>query len=235
VTADHQELAPPPRWGIPDAALCFFAGLVTSALAVGIASAGAESETLAVVAAGLIGSWVGIVASVVWVSRTKGTGSLLVDFGLRFERGRDLIGVAIGVATQIVVVPLLYLPLLPLIDDLSDRVGEPARELSDQVGGDAGLAVLAVLVIVGAPIVEELLYRGLLLRALARRVSTNIAIGVSAAVFALTHFQPIQFPALLVFGVILGVLATRTGRLGPGILAHAAFNAVTMAVLIATR
>jgi uncharacterized protein len=95
--------------------------------------------------------------------------------------------------------------------------------------------VLAVLVIVGAPIVEELYYRDLLLRAVERRSSSNVGIAVSATLFALAHFEPLQFPALLVFGVILGVLAVRYGRLGPSIFAHATFNAVTMAVLIATR
>ena len=47
-----------------------------------------------------------------------------------------------------------------------------------------------------------------------------------------THLQPLQFPALLAFGVILGVLAWRTGRLGPALWAHVGFNVVAAAGLL---
>jgi membrane protease YdiL (CAAX protease family) len=40
---------------------------------------------------------------------------------------------------------------------------------------------------------------------------------------------------LVIFGVVLGGLAWRTGRLGPGIVAHLAFNAITVIQLAATR
>jgi membrane protease YdiL (CAAX protease family) len=46
------------------------------------------------------------------------------------------------------------------------------------------------------------------------------------------HLQPLQFPALLVFGVILGVLTVRYGRLGPALWAHVGFNATTLASLL---
>ena len=51
-----------------------------------------------------------------------------------------------------------------------------------------------------------------------------LAVAIGTAVFAAAHFEPLQFPALFVFGLVAAVLATRTGRLGPGIWAHLAFN-----------
>ena len=57
------------------------------------------------------------------------------------------------------------------------------------------------------------------------------AIVGSAAVFGAAHLEPLQFPALFVFGLVAAVLATRSGRLGPGIWAHVAFNAVAVANL----
>jgi uncharacterized protein len=57
----------------------------------------------------------------------------------------------------------------------------------------------------------------------------------SSVVFGLAHFEPLQLPALILFGVVLGVLAQRTGRLGPGIVAHATFNAVTVLSLTLSR
>ena len=46
------------------------------------------------------------------------------------------------------------------------------------------------------------------------------------------HFQLQQFPALFAFGLVLGVLAHRTGRLGANIATHMAFNATTVVTLL---
>jgi membrane protease YdiL (CAAX protease family) len=221
---------------MPDAALCFVAGFFAANVAVLIATgAGADVNSLAVTAAGLIGLWVGLGVTMLAVTRAKGSGDLAVDFGLRFQRPFDLVGLPIGAGVQLLVVPLIYLPLSRFISDLGDRLEEPARELTKQATHGIGVAVLGVLVVVGAPIVEELFYRGLLLRAVQRRFGSNIAIGVSALVFAGAHFELLQFPALFALGVLLGAMAVRYERLGPNIFAHAGFNAVTMAILIATR
>jgi membrane protease YdiL (CAAX protease family) len=221
---------------MPDAVICFAAGFLSSQFAYVIAlGMGAGIDSIVATAFGLVGLWIGLVASMRYVTRRKGSGRFDTDFGLVFERGRDLWGIAVGVGTQLIVVPLLYLPFAHFIKDLSDRLEAPARGLTDQAQNNVGLAVLAALVIVGAPIVEELFYRGLLLRSIQNRFGSGPAVVVSALGFGLAHGELLQLPALAAFGVVLGVLAVRTGRLGPGIFAHAGFNAVTMAVLIATR
>jgi membrane protease YdiL (CAAX protease family) len=90
-------------------------------------------------------------------------------------------------------------------------------------------------VAVVAPVVEELFFRGLVLRSLERRVGTAWAVVGSAVAFGLAHFELLQLPALVGVGVVCGVLAVRTGRLGPGIFVHAAFNAVAVATLAGSR
>ena len=224
------------RWGMPDAAICFFASLVTSQVAAGLwLSATGDRDSLGLIGAGFVGLWVGLLVPMHLMCRAKGSGSFVTDFGLRFERARDLVGIPIGVAIQVIAVPLLYLPLSLLIRDLYDRLAAPAEDLSDTADGTAAVVLLAVIVVVGAPIVEELFYRGLLLRSVQNRFGPVWAVVVSSVVFGAAHLQPLQFPALVGLGVVLGTLAVRTGRLGPSIFAHAGFNAVTMAVLIATR
>jgi membrane protease YdiL (CAAX protease family) len=84
---------------------------------------------------------------------------------------------------------------------------------------------LVLLVVVGAPLVEELVYRGLLQRSAAQRVPDWIAVVVVAAWFALIHFRPVEYPGLFAFGLVLGAMALLTRRLGMGVLAHCAFNA----------
>ena len=92
-------------------------------------------------------------------------------------------------------------------------------------------ALLAFCLIVVAPFAEELFFRGLALRAFESRFSSRAAVVCSAVLFATIHLQVLQFPALLLFGLILGALASRNGRLGENICAHAAFNATTVVIL----
>src|ERR1017187_10457493 len=120
-------------------------------------------------------------------------------------------------------------------------LGHPAQSLTGDAFG-TGLVVLAVLVCVGSPVVEELFFRGLLLRSLlgtfeqiGPRLGPALSIVVTALVFALVHFEALQFLGLAGFGVVLGVLAWRTGRLGPSIVAHMTFNTVTIIAIVVAR
>ena len=142
------------------------------------------------------------------------------------------LGVVCGLAAQWVLVPLVSLPVLWLSGKDFDELAEPARELGDKATTPGGVVLLIVLVVIGAPIAEELFFRGLLLRALEKRFDTTVAVIVSSVVFGITHFQALQFPALTAAGVVFALLVVRTDRLGPAIVAHMAFNAATVSVLV---
>jgi membrane protease YdiL (CAAX protease family) len=140
------------------------------------------------------------------------------DYGLRFTV-TDLIGI-------LVVVRLIYWPLergWPQTFSRS-RVERNARDLYDQAHGGWLVGLVAV-VVIGAPFVEELVYRGMLQGSLIRRLNDAVAVVAVAAFFALIHLRWVELPGLFAFGLILGVCALRTGRLGMGIMAHLAFNA----------
>lgn len=224
----------PPRWGLGDAAAGFAAAFFLSVVfgSVYAAVTGERDVTLGLTIASLLGQWTGLVGSALLVSRRKGSGNLAADFGFRI-RGRDVgIGAVAGVLSQLVLVPLLYLPLDLLGHDLD--VSEEARDVLDRASGP-GLALLALFVVIGAPVAEELFFRGLLLRTAERRFGGAWAVVVSAVVFGLTHFQALQLPGLVAFGVVLGVLTRRAGRLGPALVAHVAFNATTVGWLVVSR
>lgn len=223
-----------PRWGLGDAvagyAVAFALMAVAASTWVGIT--GRQEESLGLLVAVLVAQWAGLLGALVLASRRKGSGRLADDFGLRVEV-RDVVpGVAAGLASQFVLLPLLYLPVRLLDPDL-DLSGEARRLTGLAQGG--GLVLLAVCVVIGSPLVEELFFRGLLLRSLARRFSPRWAVAISALAFGVVHGQPLQFLGLVAFGVVLGVLALRSGRLGPGLVAHAAFNAATVVLLVAAR
>ncbi len=75
--------------------------------------------------------------------------------------------------------------------------------------------------VVFAPILEEVFFRGLLLRALRQYVPTGWAVALSALAFGLVHPA---FTPQLVGGILYGLLAVESGSVLPGMLAHAAGN-----------
>lgn len=91
------------------------------------------------------------------------------------------------------------------------------------LGGHSPLASWILLVVI-APVTEELLFRGLVLNALLRRYSPLVAVLFSALLFALLHMNPWQLPVAMVSGVLLGWLYVRTRSLWPCLLGHAFMN-----------
>lgn len=178
--------------------------------------------------------WIPILVALQLLSVRFGLRRWESDYGLAF-RSMDALGVPIGVLTQLVLIRLVYWPLEAIWPDTfsSPRLEESARDLYDSAEG-VWLAALVFIVVVGAPIVEELLYRGLLQGAFVRRVNEWLAVVAVAVWFALIHFRPVEYPGLLVIGLVLGSCALVTRRLGMGIVAHAAFNATGL-VWVATQ
>ncbi len=174
--------------------------------------------------AALVG-WASFIVALGIASRRYGTGDMAADYAIRF-RPIDLVGIPIGVVTQFVLVPVLYLPLRGAWPDTfsRERLEENARELADRAGG-LNTVVLVVIVVVGAPIVEELVYRGLIQRSTASLIGVWPALVATSMWFAIIHFRPIEYPGLFLAGLVFGACVVATGRLGPAIVTHAAFNA----------
>lgn len=239
------------RWGVGDALLGTVVTVVVPAV-IGIAVLVATGRSsldgvpLWQLALLQVPLWAGLLGAPLWATHLKGRGSLAVDFGLvvrwrgdgasrlrRFARSDPVVGVVVGIGGQIALIVLVAVIYSILGIDTS-RVGESAEELTEEARSTVGVVLLILIVGLAAPVLEELFYRGLWLRALARRFSTRTAVIGSSAVFALIHFQPYDLPALFGFGVIAAVLTVRTGRLGAAVWAHVAFNMAAVLSLLAT-
>jgi uncharacterized protein len=225
------------RWGLGDAALGWVIAQVGGAIAVVIVlainndAADLEDLSLAWLAVAQLGLWVGMLGVPLVASKLKGNGPVR-DFGLRSEGWDAPLGFAAGLLTQLILIPLLYGPIFWLTDLDSSDLEDPARGLTDRATNSFGVAMLILIVGIGAPIVEEIFYRGLLQRSLERRFGVWTGILGSAVLFGVSHFQLLQLPALVLFGVVLGVLAQRTGRLAAPIAAHIVFNMTTVLFLV---
>jgi sodium transport system permease protein len=146
----------------------------------------------------------------------------LAALGLVRPRGLDVVaGLLIGCATWYLNMRLVE--LLPLPDGSTTGLQRYVIETP------LALAILAIAIV--PAICEELLFRGVLLRALATRFVPAATIAISAIVFAAYHLSLLQLVPTLSLGLILGLLAIRARSAIPTMLAHLLNNGI--AVLIA--
>ncbi len=120
--------------------------------------------------------------------------------------------------------------LISEADNLTRYFYPPPPELEEEIFGflrDPELFWGAFFVIVVvAPLTEEFIFRGLILRGFMSRYSFRKAVFVSAAFFTLFHLYPWQFLGAFVYGIFFAWMAVRTRSLVPGIYAHVLNNAL---------
>lgn len=93
------------------------------------------------------------------------------------------------------------------------------------------VAVRLPLLVLVAPLTEELLMRGVFLQGFLRRYSMKKAVFLSALLFAVFHLNPWQFAAALTTGVLFAWWRIRTASLWPGIFGHALNNGLGLITL----
>jgi uncharacterized protein len=208
----------------------------TSAQMTAIASASVPPEWYVVTT--LLGLWIGFIGAPWLASRTQGTHHFFRDLGVRF-RVIDLLGILIGVGGQILVA-IMYAPFQ---HDIKNFNG-PSQRLTGASHG-TGFVIIAIATVLLAPAMEELFFRGLLLKALVRLFTKLGAVGgariagvilaviVDGLLFGLAHGEWIQLAGLATFGAILAAVSYRTGRLGMNMVAHASFNLVAIIAIAA--
>jgi membrane protease YdiL (CAAX protease family) len=107
-------------------------------------------------------------------------------------------------------------------------VGEPEQE--DIAEGFGVLPVQILLIVIAAPISEEICFRGFLFGGLRERFPRYAAALISAVIFgglhALTGVSAV--PPLIAFGFVMALLYERTGSIVPGILLHMLNNSVAL-------
>ncbi len=245
-----------PRWGLADvfAGAALFLLLSSLAQLIGRMPEVAVQPGLSYTLNQVLGGWLPFVTVVIVASFVRGRRSLSADFGLRFRPLDIAIGLLCGILVRVLAVGLAELARVV--------AGAPAVPFSTGIGGDPLWFVLTAVVAASiiTPVVEELYFRGLLLRSIRnavlghrddgpqaarldvtearRRLASVLAVTGSALLFMLFHLDGVpETPAavsrlvtLLVFGLVLGCLAVFTRRLGPSILTHVVFN-LSVAVL----
>jgi len=221
------------RWGLGDFAACFLIFLVAgSAVALVFNSIG---NTIS-------GPWLPVLVALppaaqllyVWVIANRKGNGMVAEFQVRYGKG-DL-GHALWLLLGAVVSAGIAASLVRVV------IGSTPTSAATDLGLDAAdgrvsvwIALFALLGATFVPLVEEVLYRGLLWGALEKRGhSQKFTLAVTSVIFSMVHFEPQRLPILFVLGLALGYGRMRTGRLGSSIILHMLINSIAMIGLLSS-
>jgi uncharacterized protein len=179
----------------------------------------------------------GYAPSLLWcryASRRWGSGAFRADVGLRgrwVDAGWGPVTWAACLVAQIAVGLLVVLLKIPFISN--------AKDIS-KLSADRGYLVsMLVIAVVAAPVIEEIVFRGVVMRGLLARYRVVTAVGLQGVLFGLAHFDPIRgagnIGLILVLssvGCVLGGAAFLIRRLAPTMIAHAMINGIAMALAL---
>jgi membrane protease YdiL (CAAX protease family) len=178
-----------------------------------------------------------MLAYCVYASRRWGSGNLVDDVGLR-ARWADvgwgpLIWVTAWVAGIVAAIVALAfrIPLKSNTDSIHD------------LQGDRGVLIaFLVVAVVVAPVVEELVFRGVVLRGFAAVLPVWWAVVLEGLCFGAAHVDPVRgvgnlglVLVLAAVGAVFGGAAYLLRRIGPTIIAHALYNGVVLAIVLLSR
>jgi uncharacterized protein len=165
----------------------------------------------------------------VLITRLRGNGPR-ADLGLVFSWHDVRVGAAYGFGGLAITIPasLLYVVLVGA-NRASSAVGDVFAGLRS--GPAAALGVVLVVVLL-APLCEEIVYRGLLWGAVERyAVPPWVPFVVTTLLFALAHFEFTRTPLLFVVALPIALARMRTGRLTASVVAHQVNNLLPGVVL----
>jgi membrane protease YdiL (CAAX protease family) len=218
--------------------LCILASIAVSiGPVVAVKVLGGSDDTMYVVA--ICVSYPTLFGSMWWasrrISRKYGSGDMRRDYGWRrFHRsdiGWGLLAAFAALVAQGIIGTVLR----------SDDTKYQDAVFGSNHPSTLLLVTMGVATIVGAPLFEELMFRGAIMQAVFARFSEVPGLLLQGAIFALYHvvgapdlIRLWYLTPLFVVGVIFGFAARRTGRLATSQIAHAAMNTVAFIGLIAT-
>jgi membrane protease YdiL (CAAX protease family) len=178
--------------------------------------------------------WLPMIGACWYVSRRRGERSFGIDYGLRWRP----LDIGLGLAGSVAARSTESIVLLPIILFHPHFQVPEVSEFQQFTNGAAGWIVLALVTCVGAPIVEELFFRGLIQTRLVGRYGPVVGIGVTSVLFGAAHLIGWAGSISLVYalaiagaGVALGTMRHLTGRLGTSMMTHSFFNAQALIIL----
>jgi len=192
----------------------------------------AEKEAAAALVQGVL--FHGVALFMVWLLMRARNCSWNAAFGMNWVCLKRALGQGllsyVGILPVIFVISLVYQLFLyaagyPVtLQDVVEIFLEPQSGWS--------LFCLMLLAVVVAPLVEEMLFRGILLPVLMKKIGLGAAVVVSSILFALIHQHLPSLIPLFVLSIALSLLYVYSGSLWGAIVLHALFNGISICILL---
>jgi membrane protease YdiL (CAAX protease family) len=217
-----------PGWGFGDVAITLGLTLVLGTIVALVVRAlvdGAWSSQTGRAWASLlllVVPWLALAGWPIFASRTRGNGPVR-DFGLTASWSQAAVGFVGGVLALLLGSFVAAVQEKITGHQISSAVGELAQNTTS--ASAAALAILALCTVLGAPVVEEIAFRGLTFGAF-RKMGQPVVWSVvwTTLMFALFHFELQRVLVLLVIGGCLGWVRAQTGSTAASMVTHMTVN-----------
>lgn len=209
-------------WGLWDVAIGLVGAQILG-LVVGLSLLATSAPIGVLIIVGSTAPWLMLVGWPLYITSRKGNGPR-IDLHLSLTWSDVRWGVVAGLVGLFCAAIIAVVTTL-VVGDFTSLAGEAAEELVSS-SSFTSLLIFAIIVMVGAPIAEEIAFRGFLFGALQKKgVGAAWTIIISAVVFAMFHFEPTRFFVLLAPGIAFGYVRWKTGSTGAAMVAHGVNNA----------
>lgn len=199
---------------------------------------GGGFASIAIIIASGIGSATAFLGVPLYATYFKGKKSLTKDFGLKFKLADLPLGLGMAAAGMLASVAVTVTSQSIFGENVTNTGGLPTSFSGPNI------ILIAVMLIVVAgiiPVVEEVFFRGLMLKAVEKRYSTKAAIITTSIVFGFAHLGGatslggvVSIPIVTgIYGLIFALAAVKTQRIGSSVIAHIIINTTAVVALFA--
>ena len=160
---------------------------------------------------------------IVFMKRTTG-------YQVQLLSNISFVGMMLAIGCSFLFFLLLDRGLDPIFEGMFPQSEQDYQEMLESLIKSPLTSMIQVCVL--APIIEEILMRGVVLGGLKNSYGTVTALLISAMLFACLHFNMVQTLSAFVCGIVLGLLYIRTNSIFCCIIAHGGYNLISYIVMV---
>lgn len=176
-------------------------------------------------------------AALVWIKFFLNAEMISWTEAFGFNSPKRFRAIGFGVLSGLLVLPVAWglqrlSAWLMEVGNLNPQAQEVVQEIQREGVLPLQHVYLGIVALIAAPIVEEMLFRGILYPTIKRAGYPKLALWGTSILFALTHYNAPAFLSLVLFAVILTLLYEDTGNLLAPMIAHSCFNTANFVLLL---
>lgn len=159
---------------------------------------------------------------IVFLKRTTG-------YQVQLLSNISFVGMLLAIGCSFLFFLLLDRGLDPIFEGIFPQSEQGYQEMLESLIKSPLTSLIQVCVL--APVIEEILMRGVVLGGLKNSYGTVTALLISAALFACLHFNMVQTLSAFVCGIVLGLLYIKTSSIFCCMIAHGGYNLITYIIM----